>query len=85
MNINFIKQAAERAIKTAAQSLVALLAAKQFDWMHLDWKGLLATVGTATLASVATSVGSLKIGPADSPSVVPVQAPVAAPAAPPAA
>ena len=63
-------QLAERAIKTAAQSLAAILVATSFDWFTADWQAIAGTVATATVLSVLTSIGSLKLGPADTPSVV---------------
>lgn len=75
MTKSVIWQLVERAIKTAAQTLAALIAATSFDWVSADWQAIAGTVATATVLSVLTSIGSLKIGPADTPSVVPVDAP----------
>lgn len=60
----------ERAVKTVAQSLVALFAATQADILSADWRAVLATAGTAGLLSVLTSVASMPFGPPDSPSLV---------------
>jgi hypothetical protein len=73
MNANYFVQVAERAIKTALQVAVALVTATSFDWFHADWKSLLATVATATAASVGTSLASFGVGPIGSPSIVPTE------------
>lgn len=75
MSITFVTQMLERAIKTAAQSALAIIAATQLDWFHADWKAIAGTIATATVASVLTSLVSMNIGPAGTPSVVPVEKP----------
>lgn len=75
MSITFVTQLLERAIKTAAQSALAIIAATQLDWFHADWKAIAGTIATATVASVLTSLVSMNIGPAGTPSVVPVEKP----------
>jgi Putative lactococcus lactis phage r1t holin len=60
----------ERAAKTAAQVLAALLAVDGVNLLTLDWTATAATVGLATLLSVATSIGSAGVGPAGTPSLV---------------
>ena len=67
----FILQLVERAIKTFAQTLVALAGASQMDWLSLDWKQLAATAAIAAGLSVLTSIASDRFGPIDSPSIVP--------------
>lgn len=67
----FLRQLAERAIKTFAQTLVALAGASQMDWLNLDWQHLAATSAIAAGLSVLTSIASDKVGPIDSPSMVP--------------
>jgi hypothetical protein len=67
---SFLKQLAERAIKTFAQTIVALTGATQMDWLTLDWQHLLITSAIAAGLSILTSIASDKIGPVDSPSVV---------------
>ena len=67
----FLRQLLERAIKTFAQTLVALAGASQMDWLSLDWMQLAATAAIAAGLSVLTSIASDKIGPIDSPSMVP--------------
>jgi hypothetical protein len=48
----------ERAIKTFAQSLVALLVAAGTNLLTTDWPEKLAVAGMAALLSVLTSIGS---------------------------
>ena len=67
----FLRQLAERAIKTFAQTFVALAGASQMDWLNLDWQHLAATSLIAAGLSVLTSIASDKVGPIDSPSIVP--------------
>jgi hypothetical protein len=68
---SFVLQLVERAIKTFAQTLVALAGASQMDWLTLDWVQLAATAAIAAGLSVLTSIASDKVGPTDSPSIVP--------------
>lgn len=67
---SFIIQTIERAVKTFAQTIVALAGASQMDWLSLNWAQLLATAGIAAALSVLSSIASDRIGPADSPSMV---------------
>ena len=67
----FLRQLVERAIKTFAQTFVALAGASQMDWLSLDWVQLAATAAIAAGLSVLTSIASDKVGPIDSPSMVP--------------
>jgi hypothetical protein len=55
----FWKDAAERAIKTFAQALVAVFAVSQATTvLNVDWKAALATAGTAVVVSLLTSIVS---------------------------
>ena len=67
----FWKRAAERSVKSAGQALVlGIGTAQAFDAVHADWAYLgSVTLGGAVL-SIATSLATLKAGPADDPSVV---------------
>jgi len=67
----FLVQLAERAIKTFAQTLVALAGASQMDWLNLDWQHLTATAAIAAGLSALSSIASNRVGPIDSPSIVP--------------
>lgn len=64
----FWLDALERAVKTAAQAVIAsglISAAVSIDWQAITGIGL-----TAALLSVLTSIGSARVGD-DSPSLVP--------------
>lgn len=67
---SFLMQLVERAIKTFAQTFVALAGASQMDWLNLDWQHLTATAAIAAGLSVLTSIASDKVGPTDTPSMV---------------
>lgn len=55
--------AVERAVKTWAQSMVALIGANAVAVTDLDWLQLFAVSGTAAIVSLLTSVASAGIGP----------------------
>lgn len=57
----FLKDTAERAVKTFAQSLVASLAVGT-GLLDVDWLNALSIAGLATIISVLTSVGSGYVG-----------------------
>lgn len=46
----------ERALKTMAQTLLALIGTESVGITTLDWPGLLSVAATATLLSVLTSI-----------------------------
>jgi hypothetical protein len=72
----------ERMIKTFAQTLAGVLVAGA-TMSVAGWKTALSAAALAAVVSVLTSIGSIKIGPADSPSVVGTEpAPTPVPAAP---
>lgn len=60
--VAFWRSAAERAIKTLAQSLIAILAVGQTNILTVDWQQALAVAATATLLSVLSSIASAGIG-----------------------
>jgi len=60
--LSFAKAAAERAAKTLAQSLIAILAVGQTTVLTVDWQAALAVAATATLLSLLSSVASASIG-----------------------
>lgn len=62
--------AAERAIKTFAQVLLALFATGQANVLTVDWESALAVAATAVVVSFLTSVLSAGVGPEGSPSLV---------------
>ena len=67
---SFWVDAAERAGKTAAQTLLALWAGDGVNLLHVDWPTSLGLAGTAAVLSVLTSVASAGIGDAGTPSLV---------------
>ncbi|CAN5506988.1 hypothetical protein BH10ACT10_BH10ACT10_15480 [soil metagenome] len=66
----FWRSTAERAVKSFAQSLLAILSASSFGLLQVDWLTCLSTAGMATLLSLLSSVASLRVGPAGDPSTV---------------
>jgi hypothetical protein len=59
MNIDWIKAAGIRAVKTFAQSAVALITAQATGLMDVDWVALASVSGLAALVSILTSLGGL--------------------------
>ena len=78
----FWQSTAERAVKSFAQSLLALLSAGQIGLLQVAWLTTLSTAGMATLLSVLSSVASSRVGAAGTPSAVPhpADAPAVGPA-----
>lgn len=66
----FWKQAFERAIKTAAQTALAVPGVDMVGLIHADWEGVLSVSGMSFILSILTSVVSAPIGDGDTPSVV---------------
>lgn len=64
----FAQSAGERALKTFAQTLVALFAAGT-TILNIDWTQALAVAGTAAMLSVLTSVASNGMGKYPGPSL----------------
>jgi hypothetical protein len=52
----------ERAIKTVAQALIAVIAATTFDWFTADWQAIAGTAATAGVLSLLSSIASAGIG-----------------------
>ena len=50
----------ERAVKTAAQSLVAVVGVAQAGLLSINWVSTLSVVGAEALASICTSIGSVE-------------------------
>ena len=77
MNRTLIRSILERAIKTAAQSLLLFVGAAQgLDLFTLDWQRALGAAAAGAVLSILTSVASLGIGPSNSPSLVALEPPV---------
>lgn len=66
----FWQDAAERAVKTVAQTAAGLLGAGAVGLLDVDWLQLASVAGLAGLASVLTSIGSTGFGREDSASVI---------------
>lgn len=69
--IAFWQDAAERAVKTFAQALVAVLSASGLGLLNAPWLTALSTAGMAALLSVLTSVASAPLGRRGTASVLP--------------
>lgn len=69
-NFYFWVAAAERALKTLAQTLVALIGANAVSVMELDWPQMLGVAGTAAVVSILTSLASAPFGANNGPSLV---------------
>ncbi|CEF51431.1 holin [Lactococcus garvieae] len=61
-NQTFLKDTAERAVKTFAQSMVAVMTAGATGVLDVDWVNALSVSLLATLVSVLTSIGSGTVG-----------------------
>ncbi|MER5947013.1 holin [Streptomyces sp. NPDC001904] len=59
----FWKATAERAVRTFAQSLAAVLVAGATNLLDVDWAAALGTAGLATLLAVLTALGTAGVGP----------------------
>lgn len=66
---HFAADAAERSIKTVAQTAAALLVGSGAGLLDVDWISVLSVSGLAGLVSVLTSIGSGYVGN-DTPSLV---------------
>jgi hypothetical protein len=74
----FWKSTLERALKSFAQALLAILGVNQVGVLDVDWMAALSTAAMAGVLSVLTSMASAKIGTSDDPSLVPRDEHVAA-------
>jgi hypothetical protein len=79
--VDFWRLTAERAARSFAQSLLAVLSVGGLGLLEVDWLTALSTAGMATLLSVLTSVGGAHIGPDNDPGFVRVPEPATQPAA----
>jgi hypothetical protein len=62
-NIQWLRDATERALKSAAQAIVLALGASQgFDLFAADWQNVAGIAAGATVLSVLTSVISAPLG-----------------------
>lgn len=67
--VPFWKAAAERAVKTFAQTLVVLLGASAVDILAVDWPQALSLAAGAAVVSVLTSIASDAVTAQDGPSL----------------
>ena len=71
MSKHVARMIAERALKTAAQSLLLFVGAAQgLDLFTLDWQRALGAAAAGAVLSILTSVASLGIGRSNTPSLV---------------
>lgn len=70
LNHYFWTATLERAVKSFAQSLLALLSARQVGLLEVDWVATLSTAGMVTLLSVLTSLASSQLGDPRDPSAL---------------
>lgn len=65
----YLKDIAERALKTAAQTALGVLGVNYAGLFDVDWQGVASASGLAALVSILTSVASSGFG-AGTPSLV---------------
>ena len=70
MSLRFLRELFERAVKTFAQALAAVLTAGATNLLEVPWGGALAAAGLAALLSVLTSVASAPFGAEETPSLI---------------
>lgn len=63
--------ASERALKTLAQTFLAMVGAQAFNVLTADWAALIGVPIGAAVLSYATSIVSAEIGDKGTPSLVP--------------
>ncbi len=73
LNRSFWEATGERAIKTAAQTFVALLGVNGAGLLTVDWLQILTVVGSATVLSIMTSLSSLTVIGTDKSTPEPMQ------------
>lgn len=66
----FWADAAERAVKTFAQTVLAVFGVGALDVLHADWGNALSLAAGATVLSLLTSVGSSAVHDPESASLV---------------
>ena len=69
-DLDFWKAAAERALKTFVQTLLAGLGTAQLGVMELPWETALGLAASAAVLSLLTSLGSANLGKSVGPSLV---------------
>jgi hypothetical protein len=66
----FWKSALERALKSFAQALLAVVGAGQLGVLDVSWRPALSTAAMAAVLSVLTSMASARVGAPDDPSLL---------------
>lgn len=66
----FWQDAAERAVKTVAQTAVALLGTGAIGLLDVDWVQVVSVSALAGVVSLLTSIGSDNIGTKGTPSLI---------------
>lgn len=66
----FWQQAAERAVKTFAQTAIATIGVDSLDIISADWGGIASLAAGGAVLSLLSSVASARIGGDESPSLV---------------
>ncbi|MFI1676031.1 holin [Streptomyces sp. NPDC020607] len=61
-NAAFWKATAERAIRTFAQALAAVLVAEATSLLDIEWGAAFATAGLAAALAVLTAIGASEVG-----------------------
>ena len=70
MTASFWKACTERALKSAAQAIMLVVGASQFDFLHADWKSIGLSALAAGGLSLLTSLASIPYGTDGTPSLV---------------
>jgi hypothetical protein len=70
MTATFWKAVTERALKSAAQAVVLVVGASQFDWLNANWSSIGVSALAAAGLSVLTSLASIPYGNDGTPSLV---------------
>ena len=70
LTVEFWARTAERAIKTGAQTAVALLGAGAVDVLTVDWQQIASVSAGAAVVSVLTSLAGTTVGDPTDPSLV---------------
>jgi hypothetical protein len=70
MTATFWRAVTERALKSAAQAVVLVVGASQFDWLNANWSSIGVSALAAAALSVLTSIASIPYGANGTPSMI---------------